>query len=60
LSAPLHLSSFHPGLDPREIPRYSEIMSGIPPVAAVVERAQDHEQRMERQQRAWLEERGLD
>jgi creatinine amidohydrolase len=48
------------GLDPREIPRYSEIMSGIPPVAAVIEGAHEIEQRMERQQRAWLEERGLD
>jgi creatinine amidohydrolase len=45
------------GSDPREIPRYSEIMSTVPPVAEVVQGVEEHEQRIERQQREWLEER---
>jgi creatinine amidohydrolase len=48
------------GADPLEIPRYSEIMSTIPPVVEIVQGTEEQELRIERQQRQWLEKRGLD
>jgi creatinine amidohydrolase len=42
------------GLEPRELPRYADIMAQVPPVAGVVQRTEQHEERLARQQREWL------
>ncbi|HEX7705170.1 MAG TPA: creatininase family protein [Thermoanaerobaculia bacterium] len=45
------------GLDPRELPRYADIMAQVPPIAAVVRGTEQHEDRIARQQREWLAKR---
>jgi creatinine amidohydrolase len=45
------------GLDPRELPRYSDIMAQVPPIVEVVRGTRQHEERIARQQREWLSKR---
>lgn len=48
------------GFDPRELPRYADVAAQVPPVVEVVRGAEANEERVERQQREWIEKQAAD